>query len=54
MIGQNRLAAFQQANAEHDFVEQERELKTNTQITRHIHELITEMNRRAQIPDAKR
>ena len=30
MIGQNRAAAFQQAKANHDFVEQETELKTNT------------------------
>jgi hypothetical protein len=28
MIGQNRAAAFQQAKANHDFVEQEQELKT--------------------------
>jgi uncharacterized membrane protein len=48
MIGQNRQAAFQQAKAEHDFIEQELELKNNTQITRKIHELISEMNRRMQ------
>lgn len=36
MIGQNRQAAFQQAKADHDFVEQEIELKTNTEITRAI------------------
>src|SRR4051812_49163309 len=30
MIGQNRAAAFQQAKANHDFQEQEMELKTNT------------------------
>jgi uncharacterized membrane protein len=39
MIGQNRAATFQQAKADHDFVEQEQELKTNTDITRAIHEL---------------
>jgi uncharacterized membrane protein len=39
MIGQNRQAAFQQAKADHDFVEQEQELKTNTEITRAVHEL---------------
>ncbi len=39
MIGQNRQAAFQQAKANHDFVEQEQELKTNTEITRAVHEL---------------
>ncbi|WP_326954096.1 MULTISPECIES: DUF1003 domain-containing protein [unclassified Amycolatopsis] len=47
MIGQNRAAAFQQAKADHDFVEQETELKTNTQITREIHALTTELARRA-------
>jgi uncharacterized membrane protein len=30
LIGQNRQAAFQQAKADHDFVESELELKTNT------------------------
>jgi len=50
MIGQNRAAAFQQAKANHDFVEQETELKTNTQITRETHDLITELVRR-QLPD---
>jgi uncharacterized membrane protein len=34
MIGQNRQAAFQQAKADHDFVEEEQELKENTQLTR--------------------
>jgi uncharacterized membrane protein len=37
MIGQNRQAAFQQAKADHDFVEQEGELKSNTELTREIH-----------------
>jgi uncharacterized membrane protein len=46
MIGQNRAAAFQQAKANHDFVEQETELKTNTQLTREIHALTTELHRR--------
>lgn len=46
MIGQNRAAAFQQAKANHDFVEQEIELKTNTQLTREIHVLTTELHRR--------
>ena len=30
MIGQNRGVSFQQTKANHDFVEQETELKTNT------------------------
>jgi uncharacterized membrane protein len=46
MIGQNRQAAFQQAKADHDFVEQEVELKTNTQLTREIHTLTAELHRR--------
>ena len=46
MIGQNRAAAFQQAKADHDFNEQELELKTNTEITRSIHALTTELHNR--------
>ena len=46
MIGQNRQSAFQQAKADHDFNEQELELKTNTQLTREIHQLTTELHRR--------
>jgi len=46
MIGQNRQAAFQQAKADHDFNEQELELKTNTQLTREIDRLTTELHSR--------
>jgi uncharacterized membrane protein len=46
MIGQNRQSAFQQAKADHDFNEQELELKTNTQLTREIHALTTELHSR--------
>jgi uncharacterized membrane protein len=46
MIGQNRQSAFQQAKADHDFNEQELELKTNTELTRQIHVLTTELHRR--------
>jgi uncharacterized membrane protein len=46
MIGQNRLSSFQQAKADHDFNEQELELKTNTKLTRAIHVLTTELHRR--------
>jgi uncharacterized membrane protein len=53
MIGQNRQAAFQQAKADHDFVEQELELKTNTEITREIHALTTELHRRLLADQAK-
>jgi hypothetical protein len=37
---------FQQAKADHDFNEQELELKTNTELTRAIHTLTTELHRR--------
>ena len=46
IIGQNRQAAFQQAKADHDFTEQELELRTNTQLTREIHVLTSELHRR--------
>jgi uncharacterized membrane protein len=46
MIGQNRQASFQQAKADHDFNEQELELKTNTQLTREIHQLTEELHKR--------
>ena len=46
MIGQNRQASFQQAKADHDFREQELELKTNTELTRQIHVLTMELHRR--------
>ena len=46
MIGQNRQADFQQAKADHDFNEEELELKTNTQLTREIHTLTTELHNR--------
>jgi uncharacterized membrane protein len=51
MIGQNRQAQFQQAKADHDFVAQELELKTNTDLTREIHRLTTELHRRAMAAD---
>jgi uncharacterized membrane protein len=44
MIGQNRAAAFQQAKANHDFVEQEQELKTNTALTRETQALIKQIH----------
>jgi uncharacterized membrane protein len=39
MIGQNRQSEFAARKADHDFVEQEQELKLNTDLTRQIHEL---------------
>ena len=46
MIGQNRQASFQQAKADHDFIESELELKSNTQLTRAIHAMTTELHGR--------
>jgi uncharacterized membrane protein len=46
MIGQNRQAAFQQAKADHDFHEQETELKLNTDLTRSIHSLTQDLHQR--------
>jgi uncharacterized membrane protein len=46
MIGQNRQAAFQQAKADHDSVEQEQELKNNTEITAAIHAMTKEIHAR--------
>ncbi len=45
MIGQNRQSAFQQAKADHDFVAQEQELQSNTELTRAIHALTTDIHR---------
>ena len=44
MIGQNRQAAFQQAKADHDFQTSEQELHLNTDLTRVIHDLTTELH----------
>ena len=46
MIGQNRAAAFQQAKADHDFLEEEQELRENTSLTREIHALTREVHAR--------
>jgi uncharacterized membrane protein len=46
MIGQNRQSEFQHAKADHDFVEEELELKTNTDLTRAIHTLTTDIHRK--------
>ena len=53
MIGQNRQAAFQQAKADHDFQEQELELKTNTELTREIDKLTTELHKRLLVKPAE-
>ncbi len=51
MIGQNRQASFQQAKADHDFQVQDLELKTNTDLTREIHTLTSELHRRLVPPE---
>ena len=50
LIGQNRQSSFQTAKADHDFNEQELELKTNTELTRDIHALTTELHARLLPP----
>jgi uncharacterized membrane protein len=44
MIGQNRQAEFQRAKADHDFASQEQELIRNTELTRAVHTLTTEIH----------
>jgi len=44
MIGQNRQADFAQRQANHDFREQELELKRNTELTQHIERLANEIH----------
>ena len=44
MIGQNRQSDFAQRKADHDFHEQELELKVNTQLTRAINALVEEIH----------
>jgi uncharacterized membrane protein len=46
MIGQNHQAAFQQAKADHEYLMGEQELKLNTELTRAIHELTSEVHER--------
>ena len=50
MIGQNRQASFQQAKADHDFVASELELHTNTELTKLVHQLTTEIHARLVLP----
>src|SRR5438309_3350518 len=45
MIGQNRQADFAQRKADHDFTEQEEELKVNTEVTKAIHVLTQAIHR---------
>jgi uncharacterized membrane protein len=45
MIAQNRQAEFQRAKADHDFATGEQELLHNSELTRAIHTLTTEIHR---------
>jgi uncharacterized membrane protein len=54
LIGQNRQARFQREKADHDFLEEEMELRTNTDLTREIHALTTELHRRLLTPQDAR
>jgi uncharacterized membrane protein len=51
LIGQNRQAAISKAKADHDFVEQELELKSNTELTRVIFTLVRELDERLEARD---
>jgi uncharacterized membrane protein len=53
LVGQNRQAEFQQAKADHEFNEQELELKTNTELTREIQRLTTELHDRLLTQSAR-
>jgi uncharacterized membrane protein len=44
MIGQNRQSKVAEVKADHDFNEQEQELKVNTELTKAIHALAQEMH----------
>jgi uncharacterized membrane protein len=44
MIGQNRQAEFQRAKADHDFTTEAQELRANTELTRAIHTLTTDLH----------
>ena len=51
MIGQNRQADFAQRKADHDFNEQELELKLNTELTKAIHALSQEIHQQIVGPE---
>jgi uncharacterized membrane protein len=53
MIAQNRQASFAQAKADHDFISQEKELMTNTELTKEIHRLTTELHSRLMTAEKK-
>jgi uncharacterized membrane protein len=45
MIGQNRQSEFQRAKADHDFTSGAQELRLNTELTRAVHTLTTDLHR---------
>jgi uncharacterized membrane protein len=45
MIGQNRQSVFQQAKADHDYLDVNRLLIENTDLTRSVHDLTIELHR---------
>jgi uncharacterized membrane protein len=45
MIGQNRQAEFQRAKADHDYATEAQELQTNTELTRAVLTMTTELHR---------
>jgi uncharacterized membrane protein len=52
LIGQNRQAAFQHLKADHDFQEEEAELRVNTDLTRSIHALLRQVHAEVCGPNA--
>jgi uncharacterized membrane protein len=46
MIGQNRQGAFQQAKADHDYLDVNKLLVENTDLTRAVHDLTVELHHR--------
>ena len=51
MIGQNRQAEFAERKANHDFHEQEKELKLNTELTKAVHQLAQEIHAQTVSPN---
>jgi uncharacterized membrane protein len=45
MIGQNRQAEFQRSKADHDFATEAQELRANTELTRAVYTLTSELHR---------
>jgi uncharacterized membrane protein len=54
MIGQNRQASFQQAKDDHDFQVGEQELHANTDLTKLVHQLTTDIHSRVMEAPAPR